>query len=45
MPEDHWEIGREGRSWRSGEALRRWELTPEKIEMVSGTLFNDAPSD
>jgi len=33
-----WNIGRAGRSWRA-EAMRRWELTPEKIEMVDGKLF------
>ena len=34
-----WNIGRTGRSWRS-EAMRRWKLTPEKIEMVDGKLFD-----
>jgi hypothetical protein len=34
-----WNIGRTGRSWRS-EAMRRWTLTPEKIEMVDGKLFD-----
>jgi hypothetical protein len=36
-----WEIGRKGRAWRSGEALARYDLAPEKIEMVDGKLFND----
>lgn len=36
-----WEIGRKGRVWRRGEALARFELTPEKIEMVSVKLFNN----
>jgi hypothetical protein len=36
-----WQIGRKGRAWRSGEAMGRYELTPEKIEMVDGKLFND----
>ena len=36
-----WEIARKGRAWRSGEALARYELAPEKIEMVDGKLFND----
>ena len=35
------EISRRGRAWRSGEALARYELAPEKIEMVDGKLFND----
>ena len=34
-----WNIGRKGRSWRK-EAMQRWELTPEKIEMVDGKLFD-----
>ena len=34
-----WDIRRKGRAWRK-EALRRWELTPEKIEMVAGKLFD-----
>jgi hypothetical protein len=34
-----WNIERAGRSWRK-EAMRRWELTPEKIEMVDGKLFD-----
>ena len=37
----NWEIGRKGRAWRGGEAMARYELTPEKIEMVDGKLFND----
>jgi hypothetical protein len=35
-----WEIGRKGRAWQSGEALERFYMAPEKIEMVSGKLFN-----
>jgi hypothetical protein len=34
-----WDIRREGRAWRSGEGLARFELAPEKIEMVGGRLF------
>ena len=33
-----WNIGRKGRSWRK-EAMQRWELTPEKIEMVDGRVL------
>ena len=33
-----WNIRRRGRAWRK-DALRRWELAPEKIEMVRGKLF------
>jgi hypothetical protein len=34
-----WDIRRDGRAWRAGEAMARYELTPEKIEMVEGRLF------
>ena len=33
-----WDIRREGRHWRK-EAMARYELTPEKIEMIDGQLF------
>jgi hypothetical protein len=39
MADDQWEIRREGRAWRAEEALARFDLTPEKIEMVDGKLF------
>jgi hypothetical protein len=41
MPDPHsidWNIQRCGRAWRE-EALSRYELAPEKIEMVDGLLF------
>jgi hypothetical protein len=41
MPDPYsvdWNIHRRGRHWRK-EAMRRWELTPEKIEMVDGQLL------
>jgi hypothetical protein len=41
MPDPYqidWRIRRRGRAWRK-EAMRRWELTPEKIEMIHGRLF------
>jgi hypothetical protein len=34
----NWDIRRQGRVWQK-EAMQRWELTPEKIEMVRGQLF------
>lgn len=34
-----WDIRREGRAWVAGEAARRWELTPEKLEMWEGKLL------
>ena len=33
-----WNIRRKGRHWRK-EAMDRYQLTPEKIEMVDGQLF------
>jgi hypothetical protein len=39
MIEVDWDIRREGRAWRAGEAMARYELTPEKIEMIDGRLF------
>ena len=40
MPEKQpkWNIRREGRAWRK-EALQRFNLVPEKTEMVDGKLF------
>jgi hypothetical protein len=39
MPAVVWEIRRAGRAWRGEEAMARYQLTPEKIEMVKGRLF------
>ena len=38
MREKRWDIRREGRSW-GREALARYALAPEKIEMVGGKLL------
>jgi len=38
-PSNAWDIRREGRAWRGEEAMARYQLTPEKIEMVKGRLF------
>jgi hypothetical protein len=35
-----WDIRREGRSWVVGEAMARYFLTPEKLEMVDGKLLD-----
>ncbi len=35
----NWDIRRSGRAWDVGEARRRYELTPEKFEMIDGKLF------
>ena len=34
-----WDIRRDGRAWHGPEAMARYQLTPEKIEMVRGRLF------
>ena len=34
-----WRIQRKGRAWVSGEAMRRYYMTPEKIEMTRSKLF------
>src|SRR5712691_10937509 len=36
-----WDIRAEGRTWTEEEALARYELTPDKIEMVDGKLLWD----
>ena len=37
----NWDIRREGRAWKAGEASERYELTPEKLEMYRGRLLWD----
>ena len=39
MP-DQWDIRREGRAW-GAEAMDRYALTPEKLEMIEGKLLWD----
>ena len=39
MRDSDWDIRREGRGWEGDEATRRWELTPEKMEMFEGKLL------
>lgn len=39
MAEIQWDIRNEGRSWAAGEAMDRYMLTPEKLEMVDGKLL------
>lgn len=39
MTEIVWDIRGEGRSWGKDEAWDRFELTPEKLEMVRGKLL------
>ena len=38
VPEIQWDIRREGRAWGE-EALDRYSLAPEKIEMVRGKIL------
>ena len=38
MRQEQWDIRREGRAWEH-EALARYSLTPEKVEMVGGKLL------
>ena len=40
MPQN-WDIRAEGRAWTEEEALARYELTPEKIELIDGKLLWD----
>lgn len=37
-PDPPWDIRREGRAWRA-EAFERYQMTPEKFEMIDGKLF------
>ena len=39
MTSENWDIRRDGRPWAGGEASARFQLTPEKIEMIDGKLF------
>ena len=36
-----WDIRRDGRAWTGEEAMERYQLTPEKLEMVGGKLLWD----
>lgn len=38
MEEMQWDLRLEGRAWGT-EALSRYDLTPEKIELIEGKLF------
>jgi hypothetical protein len=41
MNDSEWDIHREGRAWKDEEAWQRYELTPEKLEMIDGKLLWD----
>src|SRR5262245_32687032 len=34
-----WKIERNGRAWVRGEVRERYQLAPEKVEMIEGKLF------
>jgi len=34
-----WKIGNEGRAWSGSEAQERYQLAPEKLEMIRGKLL------
>lgn len=36
--EPRWDIRNEGRTWRKDECWQRFELVPEKTEMIQGQL-------
>jgi hypothetical protein len=37
--EINWDILRMGRDWRSNEVWQRWQLAPEKIELIQRKIF------
>ena len=39
MPDPPWDLRREGRAWHGPLARARYDLSPEKIEMIEGKLF------
>jgi len=41
MSDSDWDIRREGRAWKGAEVWQRWELTPEKLEMLEGKILWD----
>jgi hypothetical protein len=41
MKDSDWDIQRQGHAWTRDEAWQRWELTPEKLEMIDGKILWD----
>ena len=39
MNDVQWDIRREGHAWKGDEAMARYYLAPEKIELIRGKLF------
>jgi hypothetical protein len=41
MSDSAWDIRRDGRAWKGEEARQRFDLTPEKLEMIGGKILWD----
>jgi hypothetical protein len=41
MSASTWDIRREGRAWKGEEARQRFDLSPEKLEMIDGRILWD----
>ena len=41
MNDVQWDIRRKGRAWKGDEAMARYSLAPEKIELIRGKIFWD----
>ena len=41
MSDSAWDIRREGRAWKREETRQRYELTPEKLEMLRRILWDE----
>ena len=39
MKRPNWDIRNKGRAWKGDEAWERYQLTPEKIELIGGKLL------
>jgi len=39
MSEIDWDIRREGRKWSAEDVRQRYDLAPEKIELIKGKIF------
>ncbi len=39
MEEVQWDLRPEGRAWQGPEAMVRYQLSPEKIELIEGRIF------
>ena len=39
MEDVQWDLRPEGRAWQGSEAMARYQLSPEKIELIEGRIF------